>query len=151
MALIEFKDLPDTSTPITASNLNNNFNEILNLVFPIGKVEIFYDNADYNNYLGFTWERTLIGRVPVGIDTTQTEFNNIGKTGGEKTHTLTINEIPPHTHKIKTLDSAASGSTIGVVNQFGALAGRVAESTGGGKAHNILQPYQVVAFWKRVA
>lgn len=27
MALIEFKDLPDTSTPLNASNLNNNFNE----------------------------------------------------------------------------------------------------------------------------
>ena len=26
MALIEFKNLPDTSTPITAQNLNNNFN-----------------------------------------------------------------------------------------------------------------------------
>lgn len=32
MALIEFKDLPDTSTPLTADNLNNNFNECYNIV-----------------------------------------------------------------------------------------------------------------------
>ena len=28
MSLIEFKDLPDTTTPLTADNLNNNFNEL---------------------------------------------------------------------------------------------------------------------------
>ena len=30
MALIEFKDLPDTTTPLNADNLNNNFNELDN-------------------------------------------------------------------------------------------------------------------------
>lgn len=32
MALIEFKDLPDTTTPLTADNLNNNFNELNNKI-----------------------------------------------------------------------------------------------------------------------
>ena len=40
----------------------------------------------------------LTGRTPVGIDTTQTEFNTLGETGGAKTHTLTTAEIPAHPH-----------------------------------------------------
>src|SRR5690606_11752046 len=40
----------------------------------------------------------LQGRVPVGLDTGQTEFNALGKTGGAKTHTLTIDQMPSHSH-----------------------------------------------------
>lgn len=40
----------------------------------------------------------LTGRVPVGRDATQTEFDVLGETGGAKTHTLGINEMPLHTH-----------------------------------------------------
>jgi microcystin-dependent protein len=40
----------------------------------------------------------LKGRVPVGLDTSQTEFDVLGETGGAKTHTLTSTEIPGHTH-----------------------------------------------------
>lgn len=36
----------------------------------------------------------LKGRVPVGLDTGQTEFNTLGKSGGSKTHTLTKAELP---------------------------------------------------------
>jgi microcystin-dependent protein len=37
-------------------------------------------------------------RVPVGKDTSDTDFNAIGKTGGEKNHTLTNAEMPTHSH-----------------------------------------------------
>lgn len=40
----------------------------------------------------------LKGRVPVGYDTAQTEFDAMGETGGAKTHTLTVGEMPSHTH-----------------------------------------------------
>ena len=74
---------------------------IVDLIFPVGSIVIKADNEDYSNWLGFTWERTLVGRVAVGIDTTQTEFDTIGETGGEKTHTLTTQEMPSHNHMEK--------------------------------------------------
>lgn len=40
----------------------------------------------------------LRGRVIVGLNSSDTDFNTLGKTGGEKAHTSTINEIPPHNH-----------------------------------------------------
>lgn len=38
------------------------------------------------------------GRVPVGLDSSQTEFDSLGEAGGAKTHTLTTAEMPSHTH-----------------------------------------------------
>lgn len=40
----------------------------------------------------------LKGRIPVGRDSAQTEFDVLGETGGAKTHTLTTAEMPSHTH-----------------------------------------------------
>lgn len=39
----------------------------------------------------------LQNRVPVGKGI-ETEFDTLGETGGSKTHTLTVNEMPSHTH-----------------------------------------------------
>lgn len=47
MSLITFKNLPDTSTPITAENLNNNFNELNNKINNIGSFAIGVMNNDY--------------------------------------------------------------------------------------------------------
>jgi microcystin-dependent protein len=94
----------------------------------------------------------LRGRVPVGQDTTQTEFTSLGQTGGEKNHLLTVNEMPSHQHTgvTNTLYYVGSGG------QFGTTAGSVVNtnntstqltgSTGGGLAHNNLQPYQVIRY-----
>jgi microcystin-dependent protein len=40
----------------------------------------------------------LKGKVIVGYDSADASFNTLGKTGGSKTHTLTISEMPSHTH-----------------------------------------------------
>lgn len=44
----------------------------------------------------------LKGKVPVGYDPSQTEFDVLGETGGAKTHTLTASEMPSHTHSISS-------------------------------------------------
>ena len=162
MALVEFKNKPDTTTPINATNLNNNFNylneqlsDIYNLIYPIGSIIIKSDNKDYSNYLGFTWERTLLGRVPVGIDSDDTDFNTIGKTGGEKTHQLTVDELPEFkpTALVDTQTGSVTGSAIVYhpVTDGIWYSGDMFQTIGGNQPHNNLQPYQVVAFWKRMA
>lgn len=129
-------------------------NSLVNLLFPIGQIIIKGDNEDYSNWLGFTWERTAVGKVLVGYDSKDTDFNTIGKTGGEKTHTLTINEMPSHSHNLKFKNNASDFGdgylTTASTYDFRQGTGSI-ENTGGGQSHNNLQPYQVVAYWKRIA
>ena len=79
------------------------------------------------------------GKVVSGYDSTQTEFNALGKTGGEKTHTLSSTEMPAHTHPVTT---SAPGGDSGWNANYGTLQQTDnTGSTGGGSSHNNLQPY----------
>lgn len=86
------------------------------------------------------------GRSLVGLDATQTEFDALGKTGGAKTHTLSVNEMPNHNH-------VGAGTHYGITTTTG-LVGPVSGSSqrypvdleqivskGGGAAHNNLAPF----------
>ena len=89
------------------------------------------------------------GRSLVGVDPDDTDFNVVGATGGEKTHTLTIDEMPSHTHSVK-FDQPANGG-IAWLKSGGNSGGPYyssdfIQSTGGGQAHNNLQPYIVMNY-----
>lgn len=81
----------------------------------------------------------LKGRVPVGYDSGQTEFDALGETGGEKEHTLTEAEMPSHTHDLG-ISKGGTGSTYGVGNTFG-VGTSTSGSTGGDTAHENMPPY----------
>ena len=153
--IYEFKDLPSTDVPYNAETFIAMQNKLLDSVYPIGRGFIDFTNTDYSNYLGFTWERTLVGLTPVGLDTSQTEFNTIGKTGGEKTHQLTVAELPEF--KPTALVDTQTGSVTGSAIVYHAVtdgiwySGDMFQTIGGNQPHNNLQPYQVVAYWKRVS
>lgn len=94
------------------------------------------------------------GKVPVGQDTTQSEFDTLGETGGEKTHTLTISEIPTHDHNVsKSSDIDRLVLMAKAQNNYGNASNgtgsgdwqwnRGVPAQGGGQAHNNLQPYIV--------
>lgn len=142
--------LGDTQAAVGPFNFNLKINNLINMMYPIGKVEIFYDNEDHSSYMGFHWQRCLVGRVPVGIDSSDTDFDTIGKFTGEKTHTLTVEEMPSHTHEVEN-----GGSLVGGSHYPATSAGRSDDThstlpTGGGQPHNNIQPSEVVAFWKRI-
>jgi microcystin-dependent protein len=93
------------------------------------------------------------GKVAVGLDTEDSDFNTLGNTGGEKAHTLTVDEMPSHNHKTpvawdsgRGTSSAVSGEFQWLLHQQGNVYGITTTSTGGGQAHNNLQPYIVVNF-----
>jgi microcystin-dependent protein len=83
------------------------------------------------------------GRVAVGKDASQTEFDVLGETGGEKTHTLTVDEMPSHNHPINRTVYAASGSGAASADAYAAPPTYTINTgaVGGGGAHNNLPPY----------
>lgn len=96
----------------------------------------------------------LKGKVPVGLDSNDTSFDSLGETGGEKTHTLTIGEMPSHYHSAGTnkhfivANEGESYSYQTGSDQTNAI-NRIIDnttSTGGGGSHNNLQPYIVMNY-----
>jgi microcystin-dependent protein len=89
----------------------------------------------------------LKGKVPVGYDSGETEFNALGKTGGEKTHTLTVAEMPSHTHSATTKPNASFANFWGHTGDNGQPPStETTGSTGGDGVHNNLQPYLTLNF-----
>lgn len=68
-------------------------------IYPIGSIYMSANNVSPQTFLGGTWVAWGAGRVPVGVDSSDTDFNIAGKTGGEKTHTLNVGEMPSHNHE----------------------------------------------------
>jgi len=87
----------------------------------------------------------LKGRIPVGLDGSITDFNDRGKTGGEKTHTLTLAETPAHTHAVPLSSGGAPTSGVSGAGQsvFGSMD---TDSKGGGGAHENMPPYLIVNY-----
>lgn len=133
------------------TNVENVIKDTLKLVFPIGQTYITQTNVNPSTILGFgTWERVK-GKVLVGLDEDDTDFNEIGKEDGEKTHTLTVNEMPKHSHTYKKASGVpnykdtASGTAYGDYEVNTSIAGD-------DQPHNNLQPYRVVGYmWERTA
>jgi len=139
---------------ITATNIASSF---LNIIYPVGCIYTETTGVNPGTTFGFgTWVAFGGGRVLVG-DGTSDETFTAGETGGESNHTLTIAEMPSHNHNpaegnfiynIYPTGTSYGLSSSGAINPN--VAGATA-STGGGGAHNNLQPYIVVYFWERTA
>jgi len=147
--------------------------------FPVGSVFIAVVSTNPNTLLGYgTWSAFAAGRVLVGLNAADADFDTVEETGGAKTHTLVASEMPSHTHTqnahthtqnahthtVNVQNSAGStncatgdqASSFGTFNSGSTTATNqnttpTNQNTGGGGAHNNLQPYIVVYMWKRTA
>lgn len=128
---------------------------ILLAAYPVGSVYISVVSTNPSSLFGGTWSAFGAGRVLVGIDAGQTEFDTVEETGGAKTHTLTTTEIPAHSHvqnRLPTATGAVVGFTVDTsMSGTPSATGTSTATTGDGGAHNNLQPYIVVYFFKRTS
>lgn len=126
--------------------------KLLAEAFPINKVEVFFDALDHSDFLGFSWERIAEGKFPVGYKSNDSDYNQVGKTGGEKMHKLTIDELPSHKHTINYggAGTGVQGAVPGSDNNYGPNDSFI-QAAGGGQPHENRPPYIVMAFWKRIA
>jgi hypothetical protein len=135
---------------IAPENLSIDVVTILQAVYPVGSIYISVVATNPATLFGFgTWVAFATGRTIVGIDTGQTEFNTIEKTGGAKTHTLTTAEMPSHVHLVPWITLGGTGGSSGDRAYPGGNSETSAAGSGG--AHNNLQPYITTYIWKRTA
>ena len=135
--------------------------QFVNKIYPVGSIYMSARSTSPAALFGGTWEQ-LQDRFLLAAGSTY----SAGSTGGEATHTLTINEIPAHRHNhpngahtfgwantsannyiradMSSTGSASNPSTFAGDNNFTNYAG-------GGGAHNNMPPYLVVYMWKRVS
>ena len=116
--------------------------------------DIIFSTSDENpsTIYGGTWVAWGKGQVPVGVDTSDSDFNTVEKTGGEKEHTLTVDEMPSHKHDFG--QGFATTSNLSGAYGYYMIAGTqtdVIKNTGGNQPHNNLQPYITCYMWKRTA
>lgn len=139
--------------------------DLFDLLYPVGT---YYETSNANwtpssaGWYG-TWQEDTGGKTTVA-KSTDIEFNSIGKTGGEKTHTLTISEMPKHTHEMRVVKdnetnsggglpkaNNSQGNNNGWSNYEYDITNYAINNKGGGQSHNNLQPYIVVRRWHRTA
>jgi len=160
------------------SAIQTQLNNITDIVHPIGSIfQTVHNYADSAAVVaaigGTTWVRFGEGKVMVGYDASDTDFDTSEETGGAKTHTLTEAELPAHRHFLfRNVGVGNIGDTTASLSAAhfyadGSQSYRIRKSsatnaflepditlsgqTGSGSAHNNLQPYVVVYMWKRTA
>lgn len=124
--------------------------------------DIIFSTSDENpsTIYGGTWVAWGKGQVPVGVDTSDSDFNTVEKTGGEKEHTLTVDEMPSHSHiqtwngNIMVGGGSGGESTNGsYLNEGGngTYPATLTNNVGNSHSHNNLQPYITCYMWRRTA
>jgi hypothetical protein len=129
--------------------------------YPVGSIFTSVVATNPATLLGVgTWVAFGEGKVIIGIDSGDTDFDTVEETGGAKTgaHTLTTSELPAHDHDIKVAsggNTGTYGARINAQTSSGYIATDTTSitNTGDGSAHShpIVQPYIVVYMWKRTA
>ena len=81
-------------------------------MYPVGSIYMSTSNTNPSSLFGGTWVAWGSGRVPVGVNTSDGNFNTVEKTGGESTHILTTAEMPSHTHTFTGKAVTSGGNSV---------------------------------------
>lgn len=136
---------------------------LLEYCHPVGSLYISEKSTDPATLFGGTWERIKDRFILAAGDS-----YSAGSTGGEASHTLTVSEMPSHTHGIETNETYTGGAAhTGWRLRMNSKAKGTAWDnpndampnlnqtwtiyTGGNAAHNNMPPYLAMYVWKRTA
>lgn len=124
-------------------------------VWPVGCIFLAVVSTNPATLLGQgTWTQIARDRFLVGQGT-DADFDTAEETGGAKTVTLDVTQIPSHTHtqmRLPTATGGVVGFTVDTsMSGTPATSGVVTAATGGGAAHSNVPPYFVIYVWKRTA
>jgi hypothetical protein len=132
---------------------------MMNLIYPVGYVITLGVSTNPATLLGIGTWTAIAGKVIVGIDGTQTEFDTLNETGGANTVTLTAAQsgLPSHTHTTQHYTLGDAGASAGFSTQTANaqtlnsdyVTATVASNAA--EAHSNLQPYIVKYVWERTA
>lgn len=135
--------------------------------YPVGSIYLSVNDTNPATLFGGTWERISQGRFLLGAGANAANTTDYwgaypagkenfpaGEMGGEVEHTLTVAEMPSHTHterlewgNTKAWGLTGTGQGANAVVDQGSVTG----ATGGGKPHNNMPPYLVCYMWQRVS
>ena len=135
----------------------------INKIYPIGSIYMNVNSTNPSNIFGGTWEQIKDKFLLCAGDSYTS-----GSTGGESSHTLTVDEMPSHRHWISAADfDDGNGTSTGLSNsQYyglwsdagsydsndrGKSLGRYDAYSGGSQPHNNMPPYLAVNVWQRTA
>ena len=76
--------------------------QIFLLSHPVGSIYMTTDSTNPSLRYGGTWVTWGTGRVPVGVNTADSNFNSVEKTGGANTVSLSLSQIPAHSHGLNS-------------------------------------------------
>ena len=124
---------------------------------PVGYIYMSVLSTSPATLFGGSWVRIGHGRVLVGQDPSQTEFDTAEETGGEKTHTITTSELPSHAHSVDhthasgtaasdgnhthvLIRKTAAGTNTGVVRGGGTSSADGTTEAGGSHTHSVSVP-----------
>ena len=116
--------------------------------FPVGAIYISAQDTSPSQLFGGVWEK-IEGVFLLGSSSSYTN----GSIGGEETHTLSLEEIPSHSHEYShiTIGSSGGGSTTGLLGNKLNSETTQTGSIGSSSPHNNMPPFLVVYIWKRVS
>lgn len=115
-------------------------------VYPVGSIYISVNSTSPAILFGGTWEiLNDVFLLAAG------SYANAGTFGGEASHTLTVDEMPSHSHGVPLLPGNDAGTEWVGKSGTAASKRRWSDNYGGGLAHNNMPPYMAVYMWKRVA
>lgn len=127
--------------------------KVMNDVYPVGSIYITVSDMNPSQVFGGTWEAFAQGKTLIGVNSEDKDFNTAEKTGGEKEHTLTVQEMPSHYHNL-AIDGGNDAGTMDriALNGYGSARWYSnTRDTGNGKAHNNMPPYITCFMFKRIA